>query len=252
MKMRVFYVNFNSWRQVILLAFCVLGTAGLFTLAMLREPAASPVSTKHSPIIYRVKTDKKLVALTFDISWGTKTPGPVLDILKKEKLRCTFFLSGPWVKKYPDIAKRIAADGHEIASHGHRHINLSQLPEEEIKNEIKLAHQNILAVTGKEPNLIRTPNGDYDAKVLQAAAAVGYSVIQWDADSLDWKNPGVDTIIRRVTTLTRPGSIVLLHASDSCQQTDAALPAVISELRKQGYKMVTVSELLRHGPGVIE
>lgn len=250
--MRVFYLNLKAWWQFIFPVFCLLCTAGYFTYAMLREPVVSPTGAKNSPIIYRVKTDKKVLALTFDISWGTKTPGPVLDVLKKENLKCTFFLSGPWVKKYPEIAKRIAAEGHEIASHGHRHINLSQLSEKEIQNEITLAHQNILAVTGKKPHLIRTPNGDYDAKVLKAAAAVGYTVIQWDADSLDWKNPGVETIVERVLNLARPGSIVLLHASDSCQQTDAALPEIISGLRKQGYKMVTVSELLRYGPGVIE
>ncbi|MEW6182669.1 MAG: polysaccharide deacetylase family sporulation protein PdaB [Bacillota bacterium] len=250
--MRVFYLNLKLWRQITLLSFFLLATAGVFTFAVLRGPDAAPTAAKNSPIIYRVKTDKKVAALTFDISWGTKTPGPVLDVLKKEKLKCTFFLSGPWVVKYPEIAKRIAAEGHEIASHGERHINLSELPAEEIKNEINLAHQNILAVTGRQARLIRTPNGDYDAKVLKAASEVGYTVIQWDADSLDWKNPGVDTIIERVTKLARPGSIVLLHASDSCQQTDQALPVIITELRKQGYKLVAVSELLRLGPGVTD
>ncbi|MEW6171935.1 MAG: polysaccharide deacetylase family sporulation protein PdaB [Bacillota bacterium] len=250
--MRVFYLNLKAWKHITLVSFCILATAVLFTFAILRGPNVFPTAAKSSPIIYRVKTDKKVAALTFDISWGTKTPGPVLDILKKENLKCTFFLSGPWVIKHPEIAKRIAADGHEIASHGERHINLSELPPDEIKNEINLAHQNILAVTGKEARLIRTPNGDYDAKVLKAASEVGYTVIQWDADSLDWKNPGVDTIIGRVTKLVRPGSIVLLHASDSCQQTDQALPVIITELRKQGYKLVTVSELLKLGPGVTD
>ncbi|MEW6447922.1 MAG: polysaccharide deacetylase family sporulation protein PdaB [Bacillota bacterium] len=252
--MLVFYLNLRTYKQVVLLTLCLFAIAGLFTFAVLRQPAASPTNAenKNSPIIYRVRTDKKAVALTFDISWGTKTPGPVLDILKGNDVRCTFFLSGPWVRKYPEVAKRIAAEGHEIASHGYRHINLSQLSKEAVKSEILQAHQIIASVTGKKPRYIRTPNGDWDAKVLKAAQEVGYTVIQWEVDSLDWKNPGVDTIIRRVTTLVRPGSIVLLHASDSCQQTDEALPVIIRELQEQGYELVTLSELLRYGPGVVE
>lgn len=252
--MLVFYLNLRTYKQVLILTLCLFAVAGLLTFAVLRQPAASPTNAqnKNSPIFYRVKTDKKAVALTFDISWGTETPGPVLDILKKENVQCTFFLSGPWVKKYPDIATRIAADGHEIASHGYRHINLSQLSKEAIKDEILQAHQIIASVTGKEPHFIRTPNGDWDSKVLKAAQEVGYTVIQWEVDSLDWKNPGVETIIRRVTTLVRPGSIVLLHASDSCRQTDEALPVVLRELREQGYELLTLSKLLRYGPGVVE
>ena len=249
--MRVFYVNLRTLRQSLLLLLYLLAIGIFFAYALLHQPY-TPTSAAGSPIVYRVRTNEKVVALTFDISWGNKTPGPVLDILKKEGIKCTFFLSGPWVTKHPEIAKRIVTDGHEIASHGHRHINLSQLPKEEIKNEILQAHESIRAVTGKEPRLIRTPNGDYDAKVLKAAAELGYTVIQWDADSLDWKNPGVETIINRVLQLTRPGSIVLLHASDTCQQTDKALPAIITGLRERKYKLVTVSELLKYGPGVAE
>lgn len=249
--MRVFYLNLRTLRQSLLLFLYLVAIGVFFIYALIHQPY-TPTSATGSPIVYRVKTNQKVVALTFDISWGNRMPGPILDILKREGIKCTFFLSGPWVEKYSEIARRIVADGHEIASHGHRHINLSQLSKEEIKNEILEAHESIRAVTGKEPRLIRTPNGDYDAKVLKAAAELGYTVIQWDADSLDWKNPGVETIVERVLRLVRPGSIVLLHASDTCQQTDEALPAIIKGLREQKYRMVTVSELLRYGPGVAE
>jgi peptidoglycan/xylan/chitin deacetylase (PgdA/CDA1 family) len=88
------------------------------------------------------------------------------------------------------------------------------------------------------------PNGDFDKRVLQVASDLGYKVIQWDTDSLDWKNIGVDNIVKRVTTKAHPGDIVLLHASDSCKQTHEALPIIIDELRRQGYEFVTVSELI--------
>ncbi|MEN6350571.1 MAG: polysaccharide deacetylase family sporulation protein PdaB [Syntrophomonas sp.] len=195
--------------------------------------------------IYEVKTDKKIVALTFDISWGNKTPAPVLDILKENNLKCTFFLSGPWVKQYPEIAQRIQQDGHEIGSHGYRHINLSNLSKGEIIEEVSKAHANIKEVTGVEANLIRTPNGDYNDTVIQGIHEANYEAIQWSTDSLDWMNPGINTIIERVSNRAKSGDIILMHASDTCQQTADALPAVLKNLKEKGFEFVTVSELLQ-------
>lgn len=195
--------------------------------------------------VYQVETDQKVVALTFDISWGDKTPMPVIEILKANKIKSTFFLSGPWVKQYPDVPKRIKSDGHEVASHGYRHINLSNLSKNEIKEEIMKAHSSIKEVTETEANLIRTPNGDYNNQVIEAAHECNYEVIQWSVDSLDWMNPGVGNITERVRKKVHPGAIILMHASDTCKQTVEALPQVINDLKSQGYEFVTVSELLK-------
>jgi polysaccharide deacetylase family sporulation protein PdaB len=194
--------------------------------------------------VYQVKTDQKVIALTFDISWGDQTPYPVLDILQEQDITATFFLSGPWVKQYPDIPRRIQADGHEVASHGYRHINYSNLSKSEVKKEISAAHDNILEITGVTANLIRMPNGDYNNQVIQAAQELGYTPVQWSVDSLDWMNPGIDNIIDRVNKKVHPGAIILMHASDTCKQTTAALPTVIQNLQEQGYQFVTVSELI--------
>ncbi len=195
--------------------------------------------------VYQVATDEKVAALTFDISWGTKTPGPVLEILRQKKLRCTFFLSGPWVRNYPELARAIRDGGHEIASHGHRHSNYSTLGPEGVAEQLRLAHQSLKDVLGVEARLIRTPNGDYDDTVVRTIRENGYEVIQWSTDSLDWLNPGVGRIITRVLDRVHPGDIILMHASDSCRQTVEALPAVIDGLQAKGYRLVTVSELLR-------
>lgn len=202
--------------------------------------------------VYEVPTDKKIVALTFDISWGNQTPMPVIEILKQNNLKCTFFLSGPWVKQYPEIAQRIKKDGHEIGSHGYRHINLSNLSKSEIKDEIEKAHKNIKEVTGVDAKLIRTPNGDFNDQVIEAIHESNYEAIQWTTDSLDWMNPGIDTIIERVSKKVHPGDIILMHASDTCKQTQEALPVVIKNLKDQGYQFVTVSELLKEVPSSSE
>ncbi|WP_068620343.1 polysaccharide deacetylase family sporulation protein PdaB [Paenibacillus tuaregi] len=195
--------------------------------------------------VYSVSTDKKIIALTFDISWGEKRPEPILKVLKDKGVQnATFFLSSPWSKTHPEIVKAIQSQGYEIGSHGHKHVNYSSLKEEEIREQIKTAHSILTDLTGKEPKLLRLPNGDFDKKVLKAADELGYKVIQWDTDSQDWMNKGVDTIVNRVVSKSHPGDIVLLHASDSCKQTHEALPIIIDELRKKGYEFVTVSELL--------
>ncbi|MFC4075372.1 polysaccharide deacetylase family sporulation protein PdaB [Salinithrix halophila] len=195
--------------------------------------------------IYSVDTEKKQIALTFDISWGEERTGPILDVLEQKGVKkSTFFLSSPWAEAHPDIVKRITDMGYEIGSHGHRHDNYSTLNEEQIKTQISKAHQILSKLTKQEPNLIRFPNGDFDKRVLKIADELGYTAIQWDTDSLDWMNPGKEKIIHRVTSKVHPGDIILMHASDSSKQLGEALPAIIDNLRKKGYQFVTVSELI--------
>lgn len=195
--------------------------------------------------IYSVKTDENKLALTFDISWGDKRTEPILEILKDKGVeKATFFLSSPWSETHQDIVQKIVDAGYEIGSHGHKHVNYSTLSEEEIRKQIVTAHEILQKVTGQTPNLIRMPNGDFDKRVLRIAEDLNYKVIQWDTDSLDWMNPGVDKIIERVTAKAHSGDIILMHASDSCKQTHLALPTIIDNLRDKGFEFVTVSELI--------
>lgn len=219
---------------VVLLTLVLLVTCVLYVEANLKKKP-----------IQDVYTEKRIVALTFDISWGSKTPPAVIEVLKNRNVSCTFFISGPWAKEYPDIVKSIVQNGHEIASHGNRHINLSILSKSEVKEEIQKAHQDIKWASGVDAVLIRTPNRDFNNNVLQAIEECHYEAIQWGTDSLDWMNPGADNIVERINKRVHPGDIILMHASDTCQQTAAALPQVISSLQSQGYQLVTVSTLLQ-------
>ncbi|GKU76670.1 polysaccharide deacetylase family sporulation protein PdaB [Paenibacillus sp. L3-i20] len=195
--------------------------------------------------IYSVPTDKKVVALTFDISWGDKRAEPIIEVLKEKKItQATFFLSSPWSQAHPELVKKIQDAGYEIGSHGHKHDFYSKLTEEEIRKQISTANTILTDLTGKKPNLIRLPNGDFDKRVLRIAEELQYTVIQWDTDSLDWMNIGTDKIVNRVVTRTHPGDIILMHASDSVTQTHIALPTIIDQLRGDGYDFVTVSQLI--------
>lgn len=200
---------------------------------------------KKPSAIYKVDTDKKIVALTFDISWGEKVPDPVLDVLEKEHVKkTTFFLSGPWTQRHPKIAKRIQSMGYEIGNHGNLHKDFSNYPNSWIRHQVTLSEKSIKQVTGVKTKLIRTPNGDFNPRVIRCLNSMGYTVIQWNTDSLDWKNPGVQAIQQRVLKRVVPGDIILMHASDSSKQTAEALPALLHRLEQRGYKFVTVSELL--------
>lgn len=248
--MKVFIFDYRKIKKQLLFFGTFIICASIIS-ALLYQQQISPTSAKKYAI-YKVKTDQKVAALTFDISWGTKVPGPVLDTLKQHNVKSTFFISGPWALKHPEFPKRIVAEGHEIASHGEEHVNLSDYSKAEVKKNILTAQEKIKEVTGVTPTLIRTPNGDWNDMVLTTAEELNYKVIQWSADSLDWKKPGVQAIVDRVLQKTDPGAIILMHASDTCLQTPEALPQVLDGLKQQGYQLVTVSELLTYGEGTID
>ncbi len=237
-------ISGKKLKQIALIVVTFLFAMGIFYAEKNDIQVFSSLSDDPSAI-YSVKTDKKQIALTFDISWGEERTGPILDVLEQKGVKkATFFLSSPWAESHPNIVKRIVDMKYEIGSHGHRHDNYSQYNEEQIRTQIGKADAILTKLTGKKPNLIRFPNGDFDKRVLKIAEQMGYKTIQWDTDSLDWKNPGVDQIIKRVVGKAHPGDIVLMHASDSCRQTHEALPVIIDQLRDQGYEFVTVSELI--------
>ncbi|MCX7780091.1 MAG: polysaccharide deacetylase family sporulation protein PdaB [Negativicutes bacterium] len=216
---------------------------GLFAIGALYVQVSDLINS--GPIaIAGTRTDHKVVALTFDHSWGNKFTPSILDTLKQNNVRVTFFIMGPWAKKFPEVAKRMVADGHEIASHGYRHENYGDMTPEWVKEDIQKSHELIKEVTGVEPHLIRPPNGHYSQKSLKATDEMGYKTIIWNVDSLDWKNPGRDVIIERVMKRVKPGAIILMHASDTPVQTADALPILLQKLKAEGYRIVTVGELL--------
>ncbi len=153
-------------------------------------------------------------------------------------------MTGGWVEKYPDDVKRICEAGHDLANHSENHKNMSQLSDSECQNELIKVHNKVKELTGKEMNLFRPPYGDYDNEVIINAKNCGYHTIQWSIDSLDWKNYGVDSIIKTVTQHKnlQNGGIILMH--NGAKYTAEALPTIIETLQKDGYQIVPISELI--------
>ena len=244
----------RHWKQLgvlsmALIVFVALLYSQVDTNALTAVNPAAETTGKKAPAptgaIYKVTTDKKVLALTFDISWGEKAPGPILDILEQKGVnKATFFLSGPWTTTHPEIVKRIKAMGFEIGNHGHKHDDFPKYPNSWIEEQVTKSEQAIYDVAGVKTKLIRTPNGAFDKRVVQKLNEMGYTVVQWNTDSLDWMRPGPDKIVNRVLTRAVPGDIILMHASDSALQTIDALPRIIDGLRQKGFEFASVSELL--------
>ncbi len=201
------------------------------------------VNGKELPI-YSVEIEEKKVALSFDAAWGNEDTKQILDILKTYKIHATFFMTGGWIEKYPEDVKDIYEAGHDLANHSENHKNMSQLDNRECESELMEAHQKVKKLTGVDMELFRPPYGDYDNEVIKNATACGYYTIQWDVDSLDWKDYGVESIIQTVTEHKnlQNGSIILMH--NGAKYTAEALPKVIEELQKKGYEIVPISELI--------
>ena len=142
----------------------------------------STVNGRELPI-YSVETEEKKVALSFDAAWGNDDTARLLEILKKQQVHVTFFMTGGWVLEYPEDVKAILEAGHDLGNHSENHKNMSQLSKEEQKNELMTVHDKVKELTGTEMCLFRPPYGDYDNSVIQTAEECGYYPIQWDVDT---------------------------------------------------------------------
>ena len=204
---------------------------------------SNTVNGRELPI-YCVQTEKPQIALSFDAAWGNEDTAKILEILKKHNVKVTFFMTGGWVESYPDDVKAILADGHDLGNHSENHKNMSQLSDSECEEELMAVHRKVQELTGYEMFLFRPPYGDYDNDVIKVAKKCGYYPIQWDVDSLDWKDYGVDSIIKTVTEHKHlgNGSIILCH--NGAKFTAEALDTLITTLEKKGYEFVPISELI--------
>ena len=224
-----------------LAAFAVL--RGVLTVTGANVTVSNSVNGRQLPI-YCVDTAEKKIALTFDAAWGNEDTAQILEILKKHDVRVTFFMTGGWVESYPDDVKAILAAGHDLGNHSENHKNMSQLSDAEKKEELMKVHEKVRTLTGYEMFLFRPPYGDYDNAGVNVAKENGYYTIQWDVDSLDWKDYGVDSIIKTVTQHKHlgNGSIILCH--NGAKYTAKALDMLIATLKNEGYTFVPVSELI--------
>ena len=207
-----------------------------------QESVTTTASATRSLPIYSVNTDEKKIAISFDCAWGVDYTDKLLDIMEKNDIRCTFFAVQFWVEKYPQYAAKIVDSGHELGTHSRTHSYMSKLSEREIQDELRTSAAAIERVTGQKTRLFRAPYGDYNNLLIDTAKAMDFFTIQWDVDSLDWKNLPATEMALRIVNGAKNGSIILCH--NNGLHTAEALPIVFSTLKNRGYEFVPIGELI--------
>lgn len=238
----------KGWRRCLAGAFCgMLLLLGAVTLWGQRvEETSLPLMDGERKIpIYSVQREEKYIALGLNCAWGDEDVDKILAILAKEEVPATFFVVGDWAEKYPIATRKLFEAGHEVQSHSNKHKDMTTLGKEEIVADIRAAESRISQITGVRPTLFRAPSGAYDDLLVETVEELGYRCVQWDVDSIDWKNPSPDEMCNRVIRKVQPGSITLFHVG--AKNTPEALPLIIKELKLQGYSFRSVSDLLLKG-----
>ncbi|WP_047981921.1 polysaccharide deacetylase family sporulation protein PdaB [Ornithinibacillus contaminans] len=243
--MNHFYViRFHKWKHWTLIVLLAFFTAGFIWFG-----STGPFSlfSKDNPVaLTKGSSDEPNIALTFNISWGEKKVFDILKQLKQHQVKATFFVSGEWAEKHPNILAKISEDKHEIGMLGYRYKSYLDQELDQIRKDLTYAKDIFGKLGYKNIKLLRAPHGHLNDDVIKLAEELKYNVIHWNINPNDWQNPGTQVVVDQVMSKTTNGDIILLHASDSVKQTAEALETILPGLQNKGFTFVTVSEMLHH------
>ncbi|MDR6226057.1 polysaccharide deacetylase family protein [Desmospora profundinema] len=215
------------------------------------RPVSNDILQKRYPNIFALAgpSHKNQVALTFDDGPDSKFTPQVLDVLKKHNVPATFFVVGARARALPEVTRRMENENHVIGNHTYWHPNLPKESMERMDWEVRETERAIRTITGKRTTLFRAPYGELAPERVERLGDMGYSVIGWSVDSLDWRQLPTEEIINNVLSNTHPGSIILFHSGGHWTQDLStmveALDRIIPRLKADGIRFVTVPELLR-------
>lgn len=209
-------------------------------------PVKPPVPRVPGVKVSSVSVPTKTVALTFDDGpHGTLTP-QILDVLARYNAKCTFFVLGSNVQRYPGIVSRMVSEGHEVANHSWSHANLATASYDTVSSQISRTNEAIMSACGRKPRLMRPPYGACNAALTsRMKSEYGLTTVLWSVDTNDWRKPGTSAIVSRAVNGARPGSIILVH--DIHTATANAIEGIVKGLTERGYEFVTVSTLMNRG-----
>ncbi len=192
--------------------------------------------------IYSTECEDKKIAITFDVAWENSNTAELISILKDNNAKATFFVTGDWCDRYPEDVKKFFEAGHEIQNHSDKHPHVLGANVNDVIADTRECSRKIKMLTGVEPTLYRAPYGEFDDSLITTIEGMGMKVIQWDVDSVDWKKPSAADIKKKVLKGVKPGSILLFH--NDLENTTEALPEILANLKSQGYKFVSVNDLI--------
>lgn len=235
------YCIINKRTLIIIMSVTAILIAAIVTAITSQTAAPAAAASRKLPI-YCVQKEKKQISISFDAAWGNEDTQDLINTLAKYNVKTTFFVVGQWVDKYPESVKALHDAGHEIMNHSNTHPHMPKLSRDEMINEINGCNDKIAKITGVKPILFRAPYGDYDNNLIDVINSLGMYCIQWDVDSLDWKDKTPEQIIERVTKHVQNGSICLFH--NAAKYTPQALGPLLEKLQKDGYEIVPISQLI--------
>jgi polysaccharide deacetylase family sporulation protein PdaB len=235
--------RFNKWKR-----WTVVVLLALFTATFLwfeRDGSFSVFSKDEEPAaLSKGNKDEANIALTFDISWGEERVFDILKRLDQENVQATFFVSGEWAERHPEIVEKITDGKHELGMLGYRYKSYLDQEIKQVRKDLLHAQEVFRKLGYKDVNLVRAPSGQFNKEIIDLAEDLGLKVIHWNVNPNDWKNPGTDAITDTVMKKTTNGDIILLHASDSVKQTNEALKTILPGLKNKGFQFVSISELI--------
>lgn len=229
---------------------CIL-LAISFIISQVVPKVINTASNRLVPI-YNVDRNDKCISLTVDAAWGNEYTDKIIEILDKYNVTITFFTVNFWAEEYPEDIEKLKLHGHEIGNHSATHPDMANLSKEKIREELLTTWETQKKYAGSSAvRLFRAPYGSYNNLLIETCREYGFECIQWDVDSIDWKeNANVDDVVNRVLTKTKSGSIILMHNNSSV--ITQVLPQVIEGLLNEGYTFVPVSQLIYKGNSNID
>lgn len=233
---------YKSYAKPFIALICIMICFGL-----LGRESVTFAKGNSSIVFWKSREPTKKIALTFDDGPHPRYTERILNILDEYGIKATFFVIGVNIRNYPEPLALIKAAGHEIANHSFSHDNSNDLDASSAIGEMRRCEELILERVGVKPKLFRPPRGANNADVERAAMEMGYSVVLWSIDTLDWKNTPAQEIAKNVCENIRGGDIILMHDYTSGKNTTCdALSLIIPALLEKGYEFVTVSELIQN------
>jgi peptidoglycan-N-acetylglucosamine deacetylase len=236
--------GYNGLKTDLKASYKNMKKAGVFNPnKMVTHEVAPKVHLKDLPPspIYRGNPNKNMVSLLINVAWGDDYLPQMIKTLDKYHVKATFFLDGTWTKEHPDLAMMILEEGHEIGNHAYNHPDLTRKSRQETKNQIEKTNQVIKATLDISPKWFAPPSGSFNQATIDIAHSLNMYTILWTVDTVDWKHPNPSEMVQRVVSSVGPGSMILMHPTDS---TAEGLSQLILDIENRGYKLGTVSDMM--------
>ncbi len=231
----------KAFRTIIANAVIIVTILAVYVIGFL-SPATVPISgSGGAQGIYHGNRESSYVSLMFNVYSGTEHVLTIMDILAEYDVHATFFVGGCWADDNEDALRRMVKEGHEIASHGYFHRDHKKLSEKQNEEEMIATERVIEALSGVQITLFAPPSGSYGEASLKACQKLGYKMILWSKDTIDWRDKDSALVYKRATKDVKGGDLVLMHPT---AHTVEALPQILTEYRKRGLTQVTVSQNL--------